>query len=130
MRTKIFIVSIVIYILLAISLYALANNIHNEEYYRARWCQNSKGEAEVVFKDGTRCDYITDTHAIEFDFASKWAEAIGQSLHYSLMSGKRAGIVLILRSEKDNRYKVRLERIITEYKLPIDLWIIHGWSEK
>ena len=26
-------------------------------------------------KDGTRCDILTSTHAIEVDFARKWAEA-------------------------------------------------------
>ena len=35
-------------------------------------------------------------HAIEFDFAEKWAESIGQALHYSFMTGKRAKVVLIL----------------------------------
>jgi hypothetical protein len=30
---------------------------------------------EVVMKDGTRCDILTATHAIEVDFAKKWAEA-------------------------------------------------------
>ena len=38
---------------------------------------------EVVMKDGTRCDILTSTHAIEVDFAKKWAEAIGQSLNYA-----------------------------------------------
>jgi hypothetical protein len=27
-----------------------------------------KGQVEVVLPDGTRCDCVTDTHAIEFDF--------------------------------------------------------------
>ena len=26
--------------------------------------------------DGTRCDCVTDTHAIEFDFGVNWAEAL------------------------------------------------------
>ena len=38
----------------------------------------------MVLPDGTRCDCLTDTHAIEFDFGSNWAEAIGQSAHYKL----------------------------------------------
>ena len=44
---------------------------------------------EVVMKDGTRCDILTATHAIEVDFAKKWAEAIGQSLNYAMQTGKR-----------------------------------------
>ena len=49
--------------------------------------------------DGTRCDILTDTHAIEVDFADKWAEAIGQSLNYAMQTGKKAGIVLVLKDE-------------------------------
>jgi hypothetical protein len=30
----------------------------------------------VVLPGGTRCDCVTDTHAIEFDFGDNWAEAI------------------------------------------------------
>lgn len=34
--------------------------------------------------DKTRTDCISDTHAIEVEFSHKWAEAIGQALHYAL----------------------------------------------
>ena len=47
--------------------------------------------------DGTRCDILIDTHAIEVDFADKWAEAVGQSLNYAIQTGKKAGIVLVLK---------------------------------
>jgi len=46
-------------------------------------------------RDRTRCDCVTDTHAIEFDSGSGWAESIGQGLHYSAISKKKAGMVLI-----------------------------------
>ena len=49
----------------------------------------------MTMPDGTRCDILTDTHAIEVDFADKWAEAIGQSLNYAMQTGKKAGIVLV-----------------------------------
>jgi len=77
----------------------------------------------VVLPDKTRCDCLTDTHAIEFDFGKKWAEAMGQSLYYSLQTGKRAGIVLILESVKDRKYLIRLNSTIMHHKLPIDVWI-------
>jgi hypothetical protein len=65
---------------------------------------------------------LTQSHAIEFDFASKWAEARGQSLYYSLQTGKRAGIVLILEKSKDYRYWIRLNTTIEHFNLPIDTW--------
>ncbi len=56
------------------------------------------GQIEYRLSDKTRVDCLTDTHAIEYDFQHKWAEAIGQSLHYSLMTGKKAGITLICKN--------------------------------
>jgi hypothetical protein len=66
----------------------------------------------VVLLDKTRCDCVTDTHAIEFDFGSGWAESIGQGLHYSALSKKKAGIVLILEIMKDRKYWIRLTTTI------------------
>ena len=51
------------------------------------------GKVEVVMKDGTRCDILTATHAIEVDFAKKWAEAIGQKeTEVNYKNGKRFGV--------------------------------------
>jgi len=33
-----------------------------------------QGQVEVVLTDGTRCDCVTETHAIEFDFGNGWAD--------------------------------------------------------
>ena len=54
---------------------------------------------------------MTKDYAIEFDFAKKWAEAIGQSLYYSKLTGKSPAIVLILTSPTDYRYVKRIERL-------------------
>lgn len=80
---------------------------------------------EVRMGSGARCDCLTDTHAIEFDFANKWAEAIGQSLHYAAQTGKLPGIVLIIEDEKKDteKYK-RLVETIEFWNLPIDVWIM------
>lgn len=56
-------------------------------------------------------DCLTDTYAIEFDFANKWAESIGQAIHYGLMSGKKPKIVLILDSKYKQRQLVYYKRI-------------------
>jgi hypothetical protein len=97
-----------------------------ESDYQDEWCQ---GQKEVVLIDRTRIDCLTDTHAIEVEFANKWKEAIGQSLHYSLMTGKKAGIVLIMRKPTDQRYMVALEKVINHNNLIIDLWLIPAGKE-
>lgn len=93
-----------------------------EKYYQETWCAEHGGQAEVVLAEQTRADCITATHAIEFDFGKKWAEAIGQALYYSLQTGKRAGVVLILNGPKDRKYWIRLNSTIQHCNLPIDTW--------
>ena len=81
--------------------------------------QHCLGEIEVILLDKTRVDCLTDTHAIEYDFGHKWAEAVGQSLHYAANTGRRAGIVLI---KPNDRHYFRLKMLIDHYNLPITLW--------
>jgi hypothetical protein len=95
---------------------------HLEKWYQQRWCDAHNGEMEVVLPDNTRCDCVTATHAIEFDFGEKWAESIGQSLYYGLQTGKTPGVVLILEEEKDDKYWLRLNTTVEHYDLPIDTW--------
>ena len=115
------IVTIFIIIFLIPSL-LLAKREHPEKWYQERWCREQGGQVEVVLPGKTRCDCVTDTHAIEFDFGSGWAESIGQGLHYSSMTKKKAGIVLILESMKDRMYWIRLKKTIEHFDLPIDTW--------
>jgi hypothetical protein len=91
----------------------------SEADYQHEWCT---GKVEVMLSDRTRVDCLTDTHAIEIDFASKWKQAIGQSLHYALMARKKAGIALILREPSDQRYLDQLNAVIKQYQLPIAVW--------
>ena len=82
----------------------------------------------MVLPDGTRCDCVTDTHAIEFDFGRNWAEAVGQSSYYSLQTKKKPGVVLILETMKDRKYWIRLNTTIKHFNLPIDTWSVGNAS--
>lgn len=103
-----------------ISACAGAKHLHPEKYYQDIWCSLNSGKTEVKLLDDTRIDCLTKTHAIEFDFATKWAEAIGQSLHYSRMSGKNAGIVLIIEKSDDYKYYNKIKPLCEQYN--IALW--------
>ncbi len=105
-----------------------AKREHPEKWYQQKWCEAHNGRVEVVLSDGTRCDCVTDTHAIEFDFGDHWSEAVGQSLYYSLQPGKKAGIVLILETMKDRKYWIRLNTTIEHFSLPIDTWNVGNAS--
>src|SRR5574344_2938082 len=80
--------------------YKFVKHQHNEASYQNAWCSAHGGVTEYENKDFTRVDCLTATNAVEFDFANKWAESIGQALHYQLMTGKRAKVVLILEDPK------------------------------
>ncbi|MDQ6961482.1 MAG: hypothetical protein Q9M28_02980 [Mariprofundaceae bacterium] len=97
----------------------------HEADYQNYWCEQQDGETEQVLSDRTRCDCITDSHAIEVDFAKKWAEAIGQSIHYARLTDKKAGILLIMKSKKDQKHYKKLMDNIEFYQLPIQVWTIH-----
>ena len=49
---------------------ALGKREHPGKWYQEKWCEAHEGQVEVVLPDRTRCDCVTDTHAIEFDFGS------------------------------------------------------------
>jgi hypothetical protein len=106
----------------------LAKREHPEKWYQEQWCEDHRGQVELVLPDGTRCDCLTDTHAIEFDFGNNWAEAVGQSAYYSLQTKKKPGIVLILETMKDRKYWIRLNTTIEHFHLPIDTWNIGNAS--
>ena len=105
-----------------------AARLNPEAHYQDIAAKKYSGQTEVVLPDGTRCDIVTETHAIEVDFADKWAEAIGQSLNYSFQLNKKAGILLILESSKDEKHLIRVQGIIEHYKLPIDVLAIRAWE--
>lgn len=94
-----------------------------EKDYQQAWCSSIGGKQEVVLNDRARVDCVTDKYAIEFDFANKWGEAIGQSLYYGTALKKSSGIVLIM--EDYNKDKKYLDRIRLVSKLHnITVWIM------
>ncbi len=100
----------------------MAKREHPEKWYQERWCRDNGGQVQVVLPDKTRCDCVTETHAIEFDFANNWAEAVGQSAYYAIQTQQKAGIVLILENVKDRICWIRLNATIEHFNLPIDAW--------
>lgn len=103
----------ILLILILVSLPAIATQrIYSEKTYQTQWCKAHNGTMEYKLSDNTRVDCLTDTLAVEFDFANKWAECIGQSQYYSLKTNKQAACVLIMeRGEKDLKYLNRLCKV-------------------
>ncbi len=72
-----------------------------------------------TLEDGTRVDCLTSHYAIEYDFAYKYHEALGQALHYSRMTNKLPGIVLIVEKTDDCKYVERIRLTINHFWLPV-----------
>ncbi len=88
-----------------------------EAYYVSQWCRDDFGKTEFLLWDNTRVDCLTKDYAIEFDFAKKWAESVGQSLYYAKMTGKKPAVALILTDLSDYRYVKRVERLDNGIKI-------------
>ena len=98
-------------ILILVSGAAHAKRLHLEKEYRSVWCNAHNGVMEYTLSDKTRVDCLTDSYAVEFDFACKWAECLGQAIYYGRQTGKQAACVLIMENgEKDLKYLYRLRR--------------------
>lgn len=99
------------------------SHLHPERYYQQLACTALGGQLEHVLPDHTRVDCLTADHAIEVDFAPKWAESVGQALYYAQETSKRPGVILILEHPtKDVRYLRRLSSIAQQYGITI--WTI------
>lgn len=93
-----------------------------EEVYQNLFAKAINGQTEYVLKDNSRVDIVTDTYAIEVDFAHKWAEAIGQSLYYAASLDKKPGILLVVNGKQQNRYIYRLLTVTRKYGITV--WIL------
>ncbi len=97
-----------------------AKHPHKEKEYQSVWCAQHNGITEYILDDKARVDCLTEDYAIEFDFAYKWAEAVGQALYYAAKTNKKPGIVIIIEKERDKRSLKRLEILTDKYN--IKLW--------
>lgn len=98
------------------------SSVLHEKDYQRHWCKKHKGELEYRLSDGTRVDCLTSEYAVEVEYAQKWAEAVGQSLFYAKMTGRKAGIVLIMTERGDERFARRLREVASAEKIKV--WTI------
>jgi len=96
-----------------------SKHTYKEAVYQHAWCSAHNGTEEYKNDDFTRVDCLTDTHAVEFDFAKKWAESVGQAEYYAYKTGKRGMVVLILENPKKE---------YIYYKRVKELGKIHGFD--
>jgi hypothetical protein len=112
-------------ILLTILIIQSSHALENEDYYNRQFCTQESGQAEYKLPDRSRIDCLTDTHAFEADWADglKVYESIGQSLYYAAETGKKPGILLLVRKRNSEKHIRKVKRVIESWNLPIKLII-------
>lgn len=113
-------------LLIALPVWMGETRKHPLDWYRTRWCESAGGEISAKMADGTTCDCLTPTHAVEFAFADHWHSVIGQAMYNSYQSGKTPGVVLIIEQESDEKYFRRLTETMTRFSLPMGIWSYDG----
>ncbi len=91
----------------------------NEAEYTDAWCN---GVREYRLPDATRVDCL-NSRAWEVDRCDRWYQAVGQSLHYAMWTGRSGGIALICTPE-EARFVLRAQRLIDHYRLPLKVEVI------
>jgi hypothetical protein len=74
--------------------------------------------------DGSRVDLLTDTHAIEADWASglHWAQGVGQALYYQILTDRQPGLLLLVKDLAADREELHRAQAVCA-KHSIRLWI-------
>jgi hypothetical protein len=77
-------------------------------------------ESNYRTPDGSYVDILTPTLAVEVDWAPKWKEAIGQSLFYSISTGKKPAVLLLVRDwDKERVYYLRCLAVCSRYDIQL-----------
>lgn len=105
-----------------------------EADFQRIWCDQHGAQNGFRLPDGTIADAILNGVIIEIDFAKqKWYEAVGQSLHYSRISGLQPGIVLIVKNKKELKYWHNLvalrDHLYLNNGIFIHLWRVNRFGQ-
>ena len=110
----------IVIVCLLCALPASAKHQYLEKEYQNYWCAQKGGISEYKLSDKTRVDCLLPDYAVEFDFAKKWAECIGQALYYGQKTNRVPACVLIIENPtKDYKYLKRLRyAVYNKKKIP------------
>lgn len=106
-----------------------SNKKNHEAYYIEKLTKQLNGESEVRIKGG-RIDILTDSHAIEVEWAPKWKESIGQALWYAMDKNTKPKIILLLKKQSDLKYFLMLNSAIKRVDMEFDTQYIELFNVK
>ncbi len=80
-------------------------------------------KTEVLLPDNSRCDLVTEEYAIEVDWASvKWKEAPAQAVLYSIWTGKKPAVLLLVKDYEKEKVDLLRCRLVCE-RLGIKMYV-------
>ncbi len=91
-------------------------------FYKNKWCIQHVGKPDVTYHNSMTIDCVTNDYVFIFDYSYRWRKAIGKALYFSIETGKRAGIVLIIERARERFYFRQLKNLIRYFSLPIDIF--------
>ena len=102
---------------------AQSKHLHLEKEYQDKWCTAQGGVTESTLDDLSRIDCLLPNYAIEFDFANKVYEGIGQAVYYASKTNLIPGVVLIMEDpDNEQKYLNKLKAVSSKYG--IKYWIM------
>ena len=99
-----------------------AKHLYKESVYQNYWCTKRGGIQEYMLDDKSRVDCLLPNMAVEFDFAKKRDECIGQALRYAAYTDKQPACCLIIENKKDLKYLHQARKTIYKNDLNIKLY--------
>ncbi len=80
----------------------------------------TKGVPEYSLPDRSRVDILTNEYAIEVEWLSKWPEAVGQSLYYAAMTGKKPKIIILKKPDDDIKKYLQLQVVANKQNIKVE----------
>jgi hypothetical protein len=110
-----------LFIMLLMPISCFATSYQPLEEYQAEWCAKNGGKIDYVYENDTsNVACIKDQYAIYTAYASKWKEAVGQALYYSVMTGKKPGVALIVpNTAEDTKNFKNLKQVADKYNIRV-----------
>lgn len=101
-----------------------AKHLYKESVYQEYWCNKRGGILEYELPDSSRVDCLLPNYAVEFDFAKKRDECLGQALRYSAYTENQPACVLIVERKKDYKYYYQLRYTVQKKDLNVKLFTV------
>lgn len=112
---------------LALLLLTVIPTPSDSELVWSKWlAENLGGTQGYHAPDGSFVDILTDTHAVEIDFVSKWEEARNQAKAYARITNRRPAVILLAGRKESHIESADIWRCLFACdEDEIDTWILH-----